>query len=114
MGDQEDDDPGVRLEGSGRQVVVHVGGELDIDRAPMLIAALHAAIPQAHGPAEIVVDVTELSFCDSAGLNALIHARRTASERGHHISLRNPQPQLRRLLRLTGAENLFPITNTST
>ncbi|MFJ3174320.1 STAS domain-containing protein [Streptomyces roseus] len=112
MGDQEDNDPGMRLEARGRRVVVRVGGEMDIDRAPMLRAALHAAITQEGGPAEIVVDVAALSFCDSAGLNAFISARRTAGEHGRSISLRNPTPQFRRLLKLTGAEGLFPITQT--
>ncbi|MFJ3206143.1 STAS domain-containing protein [Streptomyces sp. NPDC086989] len=112
MGDQQNDDPGTLPEDSRRQVVVNVGGEMDIDRAPMLRAALHAAITQEGGSAEIVVDLTELSFCDSAGLNAFISARRTAGEYGRRISLRNPQPQFRRLLALTGAEDLFPITHT--
>ncbi|ARE79505.1 hypothetical protein B6R96_36455 (plasmid) [Streptomyces sp. Sge12] len=86
-----------------------MGGEMDIDRAPMLHAALHAAITQPGGPAEIVVDLSDLSFCDSSGLNALIQARQTAAEHGRRIILRDPQPQFRRLLELTGAEALFPI-----
>ncbi|MFK0237392.1 STAS domain-containing protein [Streptomyces vinaceus] len=110
MGEQEDE-TGMRVEGEGPHVV-HVGGEMDIDRAAMLYAALHTAITQQHGPAEIVIDVAEMSFCDSAGLGALIHARHTADEYGHRITLRNPQPQFQRLLNLTGAETLFAITHT--
>ncbi|MFJ3205620.1 STAS domain-containing protein [Streptomyces sp. NPDC086989] len=112
MGDQGDDDPGTRPEDSRQQAVVHVGGEMDIDRAPILRAALLTAITQDSGPADIVVDLTELSFCDSAGLGAFISARRTAGEYGRRISLRNPPPQFRRLLALTGAEDLFPVTPT--
>ncbi|WP_327281148.1 MULTISPECIES: STAS domain-containing protein [unclassified Streptomyces] len=112
MADQEDRDPGVWLDSGEHQVVVHVGGEMDIDRAPMLYAALHAAITQTGGPNEVIIDLSELSFCDSSGLNALIQARHTADEQGRHISLRDPQPQFRRLLEVTGAENLFPITDT--
>ncbi|WP_159396467.1 STAS domain-containing protein [Streptomyces sp. Sge12] len=97
------------MTGDDQRRVVHVGGEMDIDRAPMLHAALHAAITQPGGPAEIVVDLSDLSFCDSSGLNALIQARQTAAEHGRRIILRDPQPQFRRLLELTGAEALFPI-----
>ncbi|MFF3727738.1 STAS domain-containing protein [Streptomyces erythrochromogenes] len=61
----------------GRGLVVHVGGEMNIDRAPMLRSALHTAITHPGGPGEIVIDLTDLSFCGSAGLNALIHARQT-------------------------------------
>ncbi|MFC9583447.1 STAS domain-containing protein [Streptomyces yangpuensis] len=90
--------------------VVHVGGEMDIDRAPMLRDALYAAITEPGGPAEIVVDLSGLSFCDSSGLGVLVHARQTAAEHGRHISLRDPQPQFRRLLEMSGADSLFPIT----
>ncbi|KOU30751.1 hypothetical protein ADK53_27905 [Streptomyces sp. WM6373] len=91
--------------------VVHVGGEMDVDRAPMLRHALHTAITEPGGPAEIVVDLSDLSFCDSSGLSVLVNARPTAAEHGRRISLRNPQPQFRRLLEMSGADALFPITD---
>ncbi|MEU9031210.1 STAS domain-containing protein [Streptomyces sp. NPDC048383] len=98
---------------SGEQrLIVHVGGEMDVDRAPMLAEALYAAIRQPGGADEIVVDVAELFFCDSSGLNALITAQHEAKAHGCHISLRAPQPQLRRLLELTGADAFFSVTDT--
>ncbi|MFC9293828.1 STAS domain-containing protein [Streptomyces sp. NPDC057011] len=113
MGDQEDGSSGVWVNDSGDgRLVVFVGGEMDIERAPMLRDALHTAITQPGGPGEIVVDLAELSFCDSAGLNALIQARHTAQEHGKHISLRAPRPQFLRLLAMTGTDTLFPITDT--
>ncbi|MFE2142295.1 STAS domain-containing protein [Streptomyces sp. NPDC059456] len=114
MGDHEDRSHGmwVGVDGDGERIVVHVGGEMDIDRAPMLYDALHAVITQTDGPNEIVLDLAELSFCDSSGLNALIQARHTADEHGKRITLRAPQPQFLRLLQITGADSLFPITGT--
>lgn len=82
---------------------------MDIDRAPMLRDALLAAITWQGGPDEIVVDLSDLSFCDSSGLTALIHAQRTAAEHGRRVVLRTPPPQVRRLLEMTGADALFPI-----
>ncbi|MFE1413434.1 STAS domain-containing protein [Streptomyces sp. NPDC058746] len=95
----------------GERLVVHVGGEMDVDRAPMLRNALSAAITRPGGPGEIVVDLAYLSFCDSSGLNALIEALHTAQEHGKQLSLRAPQPQFLRLLDLTGADTLFTITD---
>ncbi|MGW3327838.1 STAS domain-containing protein [Streptomyces virginiae] len=69
---------------------MHVGGEMDIDRAPMLRHALHAAITRPGAPEEIVIDVSGLSFCDSAALNALIGARHTAAANSRRITLRGP------------------------
>ncbi|MFD7260111.1 STAS domain-containing protein [Streptomyces sp. NPDC059874] len=112
MGDHDDGGPGMWVDSDDQQVVVHVGGELDIDRAPMLHTALHTAITQPDAAHNIVVELSELSFCDSSGLNALIQARHTAAKRGKQISLRNPQPQFLRLLEVTGSDTLFPITYT--
>ncbi|WP_063754903.1 STAS domain-containing protein [Streptomyces sp. NRRL F-2580] len=109
--DLERGEQGVWVNGDDQRRVVHVGGEMDIDRAAMLRDALHAAITQPGGPDEIVVDLSGLSFCDSSGLNALIQARQTAAEHGRRITLGNPQPQFRRLLEMTGADALFPITD---
>ncbi|MFE2323784.1 STAS domain-containing protein [Streptomyces sp. NPDC059385] len=110
MGDQEDDD--MQVTGDGERLVVHVGGEMDLDRAPILRNALHTAITRPDGPAEIVVDMADLFFCDSAGLNALIQARHTAQEHGKQLILRAPQRQFLRLLDITGADTLFTITDT--
>ncbi|MFG2341005.1 STAS domain-containing protein [Streptomyces yangpuensis] len=63
---------------------------MDVDRAPMLAGALHAAITR---PGEILVDLAELCFCDSSGLNALVQARRTAEDHGKRLVLRAPRPQ---------------------
>lgn len=110
--DRENSEPGAWGDGEDHRLVVHVGGEMDIDRAPMLRNALHAAILQPEGPGDIVVDLAGLSFCDSSGLIAFIEAQRTAAENGRRIVLRDPQPQIRRLLSMTGADSLFPITDT--
>ncbi|MEU9253763.1 STAS domain-containing protein [Streptomyces sp. NPDC048270] len=102
---------GVWVNGDDQRLVVHVGGEMDIDRVSMLHDALHAAITQPGGPEEIVVDLSELLFCDSSGLSGLVQARHTAAEHGRHISLRAPRPQFLRLLEMTGADALFTVTD---
>lgn len=84
---------------------------MDIDRAPMMYDALQAAITEPGDPDEIFVDLSDLSFCDSSGLNALVHAQQTAAEHGRRIVLRTPPPQLRRLLEMTDADALFPTTD---
>ncbi|KOU64657.1 hypothetical protein ADK55_07530 [Streptomyces sp. WM4235] len=112
MDDPLDPLPPVGLESEEQHVVIRVGGEMDLDRAPMLQEALHSMITRPDCPAEIVVDLSELTFCDSSGLNVLIQSRRTAQENGRRISLRAPSPQILQLLELTCTENLFPLTDT--
>ncbi|MFD3698815.1 STAS domain-containing protein [Streptomyces sp. NPDC058646] len=109
--DPDDGAPLVRVENGEQRVVVQVGGEMDIDRAPMLWEAVEAVITRPDSPGEVVVDLAELTFCDSSGLNALLQARITAEKHGRRLSLRAPSPQVVHLLELTGTAKLFPVTD---
>ncbi|MEU9110119.1 STAS domain-containing protein [Streptomyces xanthophaeus] len=110
MDDEQDPTPAIEVEKQEQQVIVHVGGEMDIDRAPLLQEALRTLITQPDCPPDVVLDLTELTFCDSSGLNALLQARLTAVEHNRRIILHAPNQQVTKLLHLTGAHHLFPIT----
>ncbi|MFD4867057.1 STAS domain-containing protein [Streptomyces sp. NPDC058412] len=68
-------------------------------------------VTRPQGSAEIVVDLTDLTFCDSAGLNALLQARPTAQGLGRRVQLHDPSRQMTRLLERTGADQFFPATH---
>lgn len=110
MEDEPDPTPPVDVEKQQGQVIVHVGGEMDIDRASLLQEALRTLIAQADCPPDIVLDLTDLAFCDSSGLNAFLQARLTAIQYGWRVILHAPNQQVTRLLELTGADTLFTIT----
>ncbi|MCX4776170.1 STAS domain-containing protein [Streptomyces sp. NBC_01264] len=110
MKDAQDRVPPVEVEKQVPQVIVNIGGEMDIDRAPLLQGALHTLITQPDCPPEVVLDLTELTFCDSSGLNAILRARLTAEAHGRHVTLHAPNRQVTKLLELTGTEQLFHIT----
>ncbi|MFI8106144.1 STAS domain-containing protein [Streptomyces sp. NPDC086023] len=104
--------PAERQQGGGtgrRRFVIRVTGELDINHAGDLRDALHTLVAGAEPPADIVVDLSNSSFCDSSGLNALLDGRLAALERGHTVSLAAPSHQMLRLLDLTGTTDLFPV-----
>ncbi|MFJ9945224.1 STAS domain-containing protein [Streptomyces erythrochromogenes] len=94
----------------GRVAAVRPTGEIDITTAPFLRRALAEALALlgASRVDRIVTDCSRVTFCDSSGLNALIAARLEAVQANASIHLANPAPQLQRLLRMTGAEPLFP------
>lgn len=112
MKDPQDRVPPVRVTDEPQRAIVRVGGEIDIDRAPLLQEALHTVITRPECPDEIVVDLTGLTFCDSSGLNALLHARLTAAEYARYITLHAPNPQVLRLLEITGVDSIFHVTGT--
>jgi anti-anti-sigma factor len=79
-----------------RDCVVWLSGELDMATAADFAATAIAALD---GQRELVVDMSALRFLDSTGIQAIIAtARRT--DRG--VVLRNPRPNVRRVIDLTG------------
>ncbi|WP_328296475.1 STAS domain-containing protein [Streptomyces sp. NBC_00435] len=110
MDHEQDPTPPVEVDKQEQQAFVHVGGEMDIDRAPLLEEALRTLITQPDCPPEVVLDLSELTFCDSSGLSAFLQGHRTAQEHGRRIVLHAPNQRFVKLLELTGARRLFPIT----
>ncbi|MFC5908888.1 STAS domain-containing protein [Streptacidiphilus monticola] len=97
-------------------VVLALRGELDHDTAPALRDALERSMAlidgrpggTGAGAGRIVVDCTELRFCDSTGLNLLLKARMTVRDRGGALALAGMRPQVARVFEITGADSVFP------
>jgi anti-anti-sigma factor len=49
-----------------------------------------------------VVDLAALTYIDSVGIGLLVASRRRLDAEGRTFSVRNPAPQVRRLLEITG------------
>jgi anti-sigma B factor antagonist len=49
-----------------------------------------------------VLDLAELSLCDSVGVDALLRARAAANAHAVHLTVINPRGIVRRVLGLTG------------
>ncbi|MEU8517688.1 STAS domain-containing protein [Kitasatospora sp. NPDC048722] len=79
--------------------VVRARGEIDFDTAPSLRRALAAAL-ESHR--EVVLDLSEVTFMDCAGLGALVRARNQADRSGRRLVLRGAGRCVVRLLKLTG------------
>ncbi|WP_436776332.1 STAS domain-containing protein [Yinghuangia sp. YIM S09857] len=93
------------------RTVVRVAGEVDHETSLQVRDALEAALDAALDGATRVpwlhVDLAEVTFCDSAGLNVLLIARRRALENDLRFTL-NPSARVLQLLNLTGTTGLFP------
>ena len=100
---------GVRVRGGdGRRpgaVVLSVTGELDHDTAAPLKEAL-AAVSRAE---RVVVDCSELRFCDSTGLNVLLRARLRMADGGGRLDLAGLRPPVDRMFEITGARAVFRV-----
>ncbi len=77
----------------GEWAVLHVSGEMDLVTSPLLRQRVHDAV--AEGRRSLVLDLSEVFFCDSSGVGVLIATRRL---------IRSCQGSLRLILPAQGAE----------
>ena len=98
---------GVATRQSGSTVVLSLHGELDHDTAEPLRKALDQHVRA--GAARILVACGDLHFCDSTGLNLLLHARLAAQETGGRIELAAMRPPVARMFEITGAKAVFKV-----
>jgi anti-sigma B factor antagonist len=89
--------------------IIRVKGELDFATTPRLVEAL-AQLPAA---ANLIFDFSELQFCDSSGLGALIAAYKTASATGAKAYLAGLTPTVLTAIKVTMLDELFPIRDTA-
>ena len=87
-------------------VVIHQG-DLDFATTPAFEAQCSATL-QAD-PRDMIIDLGEVRFVDSAGLGTLIELKRLASELGTSFCLRDVQPQVHRVIELTGLLNVLDV-----
>jgi anti-sigma B factor antagonist len=85
--------------------VLRLRGELDADTASQLHATL-ADLLERPVP-RIVVDVTELKFCDSVGLSAFITSKQVINARGGWLSFAGANPFLVQLMETVGLTRYF-------
>lgn len=88
-------------------LVVTPAGECDMATASALRSSLCRALNRWRRP--VVVDLSELTFIDSSGLNALVAAYRRAVQLGCPFALADPPAQVAKVLAVTGLDSVFPI-----
>jgi len=93
----------------GDHTVVIVSGEIDLYTAPKLRSELAAVLSGGH-PAQVVVDMSGVEFCDSTGMNVLLSSLRQAREQGGQLEIAAPRPAVRKIIEITGLSSVFTIT----
>ncbi|GBP99009.1 STAS domain-containing protein [Streptomyces spongiicola] len=86
---------------AGGAWVITARGDLDMTSLPPLDDALASASAEH---SRVVLDVSGVTFGDSAFLNLLLRVHQKAD-----LRVAKPQPQLRRLLEITGADKVLDV-----
>ncbi len=98
----------VSTRSQGGRTIMSLGGEIDLYTAPRLHGEL-VTVLSGGAPAQIVVDMSGVDFCDSTGMNVLLAAHRRAREQGGDLELAAPRPAVRKILQVTGLESVFTV-----
>ncbi|MEU1537762.1 MULTISPECIES: STAS domain-containing protein [Streptomycetaceae] len=100
----------VSVQRYGTKAVVAPAGELDHHTADLLREPLDTLIEDGFGT--LVVDCTQLEFCDSTGLNVLLGTRLKVEAAGGAVHLAGMKPAVAKVFAITGAEAVFTVHDT--
>jgi anti-sigma B factor antagonist len=81
-------------------VVLHVEGNLESEN----LTRFRASAAALAAGSNVVFDIRDVAFVDSAGLGALIGAVRRVRENGADAAICRPRPSVRRALHLTAID----------
>jgi anti-sigma B factor antagonist len=89
--------------------VVTVGGEIDLNTAPIFESAIVGALE--HAPTVLVVEMSAVRFMASVGLRILAAARERLEDSARVAIVAN-NPATRRPIQLTGLDQMFSLYRT--
>ena len=90
-----------------RAITIAVSGELDADSAPLLKQGIDRAV--AGGARTVTLDLAAVDFIDSSGLGAVLSRHRMLAQAGGRLELLDPTAGTRRLLAITGLDQVLHI-----
>ena len=87
-------------------LVLQIVGEIDLSSSARLRRRLQSLLERNH---QVVVDLTEVSFIDSAGLRVLDEVHTSARQNNVSLSIVCPPGRTLRLFEITGLDDHFSI-----
>jgi anti-sigma B factor antagonist len=102
-----------RVDRSGADTArIQVAGEVDLHTVPRLERCLTEAAGLDPAPSTVLVDLAEVGFIDSSGVNVLLGARTGLAGRGIALAVHAPaDTPARRLIDLLGLTAVLRVTD---
>ena len=96
----------INKEIEGDTLRLTLAGEFDMGE----VAAFRKAVQEVEEPwRRVVIEMRDVAFMDSSGLQELLHVQRRVSEMGRELVLSQPSVAVLRLLELTGVDSHFTV-----
>lgn len=89
--------------------IARLSGEIDHHNARELRTQLDKYIIAVQ-PRELAIDFKNITFMDSSGIGLIMGRSKLMHECGGILEVRNPQPYIKRVLKLAGIERIVKIT----
>jgi anti-sigma B factor antagonist len=91
----------------GRVAIVTLPAEIDLANAEQVRQDLLSVVAQ--GATRVIADMAPTTFCDSAGMTALVRVVQQATARGSGLRLAASARAVTRVLALTGVDKLIEV-----
>lgn len=91
----------------GQVAVITLPGEIDVNNAEQVREDLLSVL--GRGATLLVADLSKTTFCDSAGVSALVQTFRRATETGSSMRMVVATPAVQRVLSITGVDRLVEV-----
>jgi len=96
----------IEVSGQGATLVLRIGGELDTASCKVIEPTIATAIATASA---VIIDLGELTFCDSSGVGLFIATNTKAVAAGTALSIRNVRPPVRRIFQITNLDAVIEL-----
>jgi anti-sigma B factor antagonist len=94
-------------EWQGGQARLSMAGEIDLLTAPVLVE--EAGEQLGRSPSALVLDLSQVTFCDSAGVAALVRIYHRATGAGIELTLRGATGMVRHVLEISGVDQVVTV-----
>jgi anti-sigma B factor antagonist len=91
----------------GDWYVLSIVGELDVTSSPQVRNEVVRLLTD--GATDVVLDLSAVPFVDSFGLGVLVSALKRTRSNGGNLALVVTEPNVQRLLTLTGLDEVFEV-----
>lgn len=96
-------------EDEGDGTLIRARGEVDVVTAPKLASRLDTIL--RHGSGDVVVDLSDTEFLDSAGLHVLLKAQRRLTRRARGLRVICPSGPVRHVIELARLVETLDVTD---
>ncbi|MBN6054265.1 STAS domain-containing protein [Nonomuraea sp. RK-328] len=101
------DNAAPRVDSPSTPTTVRLSGDIDIFSSGALRRQLLGTL--RHSTSLLVLDLSEVTFCDASGLAVLVGIQHRAKQRGITLALTAPRPYMSRILHITGLDRSLPM-----